>query len=57
LNLKATYKGEPIKILERVRETPDHGVDHMLKVELLDGKETVIDLKDIKFKFNLKEEE
>lgn len=50
---KATYQGNPIKIIERIRETPDYGLDSLLKVQLLNGEEIIINVKDIKFKFNL----
>ena len=52
---KATYNGELIKILERIKETPDYGIDKNLKVRLSNGEEIIINVKDIDFKFNLKE--
>lgn len=50
---KATYKGDPIKIIERIRETPDYGLGSLLKVQLLNSEEIIINVKDIEFKFNL----
>jgi hypothetical protein len=50
---KAIYKGKPIKILERIKETPDYGIDKKLKVKLSSGEETILNIKDIDFKFNI----
>ncbi|MNL91040.1 hypothetical protein D3C81_07670 [compost metagenome] len=51
---KATLNGESIKVLERVRKKPDFGIDTELKVELNNGEQKIIDLKELDFKFNLK---
>ena len=50
---KATYNGEPIKILERIKENPDWGIDQQLKIELPDNEQKIIDINEIDFKFNL----
>ena len=50
---RATYNGESIKILERIKENPDWGIDQQLKVELPDTEQKIIDIKEIDFKFNL----
>lgn len=52
---KATYNNEPIEILERIRETPDWGIDTMLKVKLPSGEITEVNIKELRFKFNLNE--
>ena len=50
---RATYNGEPIKILERIKENPDWGIDQQLKIELSDTEQKIIDINEIDFKFNL----
>ena len=50
---RATYNGEPIKILERIKENPDWGIDQQLKIELPDTEQKIIDINEIDFKFNL----
>ena len=50
----ATYNGgESIEILERIKDTPDWGIDEMLKVRLNSGEEKVLNVRDLDFKFNL----
>lgn len=50
---KATLNGEPIEILERIRETPDYNIDNSLKVRLLSGEEKIIEVSEIDFKYNI----
>lgn len=50
---KATYNGEQIYILERIKDDPDYGIDQNLKIKLKSGEEKVVNIKDLDFKFNL----
>jgi hypothetical protein len=50
---KAMYKGEKITFIERIKETPDYGIDTKIKAQLPSGETTIIDIKDIEFAFNL----
>lgn len=50
---KATLNNEPVKILERIRETPDHDIDQRLKIQLKDGEILEVNIHDLEFKFNL----
>jgi len=49
----AMLYGESIKILERIKETPDWGIDKMLKIRLSNGKEEIVDIKELDFKYHL----
>jgi len=49
----ATYNGESIEILERIKDTPDWGIDEMLKIKLGNGEEKILNVRDLDFKFNL----
>jgi len=49
----ATLDGQSIKILERIRETPDYGIDTNLKIQLPSGEDKIINISEIDFKYNL----
>lgn len=50
---RATYNGETIQILERIKENPDWGIDKQLKVKLFNGEKRIININEIVFSFNL----
>lgn len=50
---KATLNNEPVTILERIKETPDWGIDQRLKIQLATGEVKEVDIRDLKFRFNL----
>lgn len=50
---KAIFNGESIQILERIKETPDWGIDRQLKVKLSSGEEKILNIDELDFKFNL----
>ena len=52
---KARYKGEKITFIERIKESPDYGIDTEIKAQLPSGEITIIDINDIEFAFNLSE--
>jgi len=54
---RATYNGEPIEILERIKDNPDWDIDELLTVKLPNGKVTILNVNDLDFKFNLMEGE
>ena len=50
---KARYRNEPIEFLERVKEDPDYGVDHIIKAKISNGNIVELDIrKDVAFLFN-----
>lgn len=50
----ARLKGQPIEFIERVRETPDYGIDSNVKIRVPDtGEVLVIDVKDLDFLFHV----
>lgn len=51
---KAKYNGQPFKMLSRVKETPDYGIDTNVVIELPDGSAKVVNVRDIEFMFHVK---
>ena len=49
----AMFNGQPIKILERIKNTPDYGIDTMLKIKLFDGEEKIVNIRELDFKYHL----
>lgn len=49
----AVFNGEPIKILERVKENPDWGIDKELKVQLPNGEVKVVNITELGFKYHV----
>lgn len=50
----ARYKGQPIELIERIRETPDYGIDRKSKIKVLTtGEELVVHIKDLDFMYHL----
>lgn len=49
----ACYNGEPVKILERIKETPDWGIDKELKVQLPSGEVTQMNINDLTFRYHV----
>jgi len=49
-----TYKGKDVTIINRVREKGDLGIDTKLKINY-EGKEKIADIRDLVFKYYLKE--
>ncbi len=45
--------GESITIIERIKETPDWGIDTKLKIKLSNSEEKIVDVRDLDFKFHL----
>jgi len=50
---KAIYNGEPIEILEQIKDKNNWGIGTELRIKLLSGEEKIVDIKEIDFKFNL----
>jgi len=50
---RAIYNGEPIEILEQIKDKNNWGIGTELRIKLLSGEEKVVDIKEIDFKFNL----
>lgn len=50
----ATLNGEDVFILERIKETPDYGIDRKLRLKLPSGNEKVVNILDLDFKYHLK---
>jgi len=50
----AVLNGKPIKILERIKEAPDYGIDKMLKIKLSNGEEKIVNIKELDFKYYLR---
>lgn len=50
---RATYKNEPVTILERILETPNYGIDTRLKIQLNNNEIIEVDITDLDFKYNL----
>ncbi len=49
----ARYNGQPIEFIERIRETPDYGIDTKSKIRVLStGEELVVDIKDLDFLYH-----
>lgn len=48
----ATLNSQPIKFIERIRETPDYGIDTQVKI-LYNEEEIVVDITDLKFKYRV----
>ena len=51
---KARYNGEPFEHIERIKETPDYGIDTKNKIRLPNGEEKIVDIREMTFAFNLK---
>jgi hypothetical protein len=49
----ALLNSEPVKIVEIIKEKPDWGIDQMLKIQLLNGDEIIINIKELDFKFHV----
>jgi len=54
-NDKAMLNNQHIKILEHIKDEPDYGIGSTLKVELSNGDSKTVDVKDLRFAFNLSE--
>lgn len=53
---KARYKGEPIELIHRIKETPDFGMDTKSKIKVLStGEEKNVDIKELDFLYHIKE--
>jgi len=50
---RAIYNGEPIEILEQIKDKNNWGIGTELRIKLLSGEEKVVDIKEIDFEFNL----
>lgn len=48
----AVLNGEAVKILERIRDTPDYGIDERLKIQLANGEKAIVNIRDLDFKFH-----
>lgn len=48
----ALYQGKPFKMIERILETPNYGIDTNVKIEI-DGEEKIVSIEDIDFKFHI----
>ena len=49
----AMLNGELVEILERIKDTPDYGIDKNLKVKLSNGEIKIINIEDLDFKYHL----
>jgi len=47
------FNGQPVKILERIKNTPDYGIDTMLRIKLFDGEEKIVNIRELDFKYHL----
>ena len=52
---KGLYQGKPFKMIERVKETPDYGIDSEVKIEI-DGIQKIVSVEDIDFKYHVLDE-
>lgn len=50
---KARYQGLSFKLLEKIKEKPDYGIDTKIKINLPDGSEKIIDVHDLDFPFHI----
>lgn len=50
---KGRYNGQPFKMLKRIKETPDYGIDTTVVIELPDGSAKVVNVRDIEFMFHV----
>jgi hypothetical protein len=50
---KPTLNDEPVVILNRIRDTPDWGIDHNVNIQLSNGEEKIVNLRDLDFLFYL----
>lgn len=48
---KPYYQGNPVEILEKIKEEPDYGIGQELKIKLSDGYKKIVDIRDLDFKF------
>lgn len=48
----ALYNGKPFKMIERILETPNYGIDTNVKIDI-DGEEKIVSINDIDFKFHV----
>lgn len=49
----AMLNNESIKIIQRIKETPDWGIDQELKIQLANGDEKVVNISELDFKYHL----
>lgn len=50
----ARYNGSPIEVIERIKKTPDYGIDKELKIRVQDtGEELIVNIKELDFLFHL----
>jgi len=50
---RAMYNGESIEILEEIKDKNNWGIGKELRVKLFNGEETIINVHDVDFQFNL----
>lgn len=50
-----SLNGEPVRIIERIRETPDYGIDQILKVKLSNGDFIDVNIEKLDFNFHINE--
>lgn len=50
----AVLNSEPVEFVERIRQSPDWGIDTAVKIQTSSGEEKVVNIKELDFKFNLK---
>jgi hypothetical protein len=49
----ATLNGDPVKIICRIKDTPDYGIDRKLMVELQNGQKQEVLITDLVFSYHL----
>lgn len=53
----ARYHGQPIEFLERIKDTPDYGIDTKIRIRIpQSGEELVTDVRDLDFVFHVSHE-
>lgn len=52
---RALYNGESFEFIESIKEVPDYGVGKKIRIKLKDGTIKEVKMKDILFKYNIKE--
>jgi len=51
---KPIFNGEPAKIVERIRRPNDYGIDQELKIQLQNGEERIVNVRDLDFEYYIK---
>ena len=52
---KGRYKGKSFNFIERIKETPDYGIDTKIKLEIPEYGEIIVDICEIDFLYQLTE--